>query len=121
MHSIKKRQRKATLTALLFIFPFFVLFTVFTIYPIIQGVWVSLCKWSLMGFQDYVGLDNFRKLFGDSKFWASLKHTTTFVILCVPLIVILALILALFANRQVKWFQSLPLSPNIPSLLTEVW
>ena len=27
MHSIKKRQRKATLTALLFIFPFFVLFT----------------------------------------------------------------------------------------------
>ena len=80
MHSIKKRQRKATLTALLFIFPFFVLFTVFTIYPIIQGVWVSLCKWSLMGFQDYVGLDNFRKLFGDSKFWASLKHTTTFVL-----------------------------------------
>ena len=118
MHSIKKRQRKATLTALLFIFPFFVLFTVFTIYPIIQGVWVSLCKWSLMGFQDYVGLDNFRKLFGDSKFWASLKHTTTFVILCVPLIVILALILALFANCQVKYKKFLRVSYYLPGVLS---
>ena len=118
MHSLKKRQRKATLTALLFILPFFILFTIFTIYPIVQGVWVSLSKWSLMGFQKYVGLENFEKLFEDSKFWASLKHTTTFVIMCVPLVVILSLVLALFANRPVKYKKFLRVSYYLPGVLS---
>ncbi len=118
MHSLKKRQRKATLTALLFILPFFILFTIFTVYPIVQGVWVSLSKWSLMGFQKYVGLENFEKLLGDSKFWASLKHTTTFVVLLVPLIVVLALVFALFANRPVKYRKFLRVSYYLPGVLS---
>ena len=118
MHSLKKRQRKATLTALLFILPFFILFTIFTIYPIVQGVWVSLSKWSLMGFQKYVGLENFEKLITDSKFLASLKHTTTFVIMCVPLVVILSLVLALFANRPVRYKKFLRVSYYLPGVLS---
>ncbi len=118
MHSLKKRQRKATLTALLFILPFFILFTIFTIYPIVQGVWVSLSKWSLMGFQKFVGIENFEKLLGDSKFWSSLKNTTVFVILCVPLVVILSLVLALFANRPVRYKKFLRISYYLPGVLS---
>ena len=117
-HSMKKRKRRATATALLFILPFFLLFTIFTVYPIIQGVWVSLNKWSMMGRQKYIGLENFEKLFADSKFWASLQHTCFFVILCAPLIVVFALVLAIFANRPVKYRKFLRVSYYLPGVLS---
>lgn len=116
--SMKKRQRRATLTACLFILPFFVLFTVFTVYPILQGVWVSLNKWSLMGRQSFVGFDNFKKLWGDSKFWASLGHTCLFVVLCAPLLVVLSLIMAVFANRPTKYRKFLRIAYYLPGVLS---
>ena len=45
----KARKRKTALVALAFILPFFVLYTIFTIWPVIQGFYVSLHKWGLMG------------------------------------------------------------------------
>ena len=102
MHSIKQQKRRAAITALVFILPFFILFTLFTVYPIIQGVWVSLNKWSMMGRQSYIGLENFEKLFSDSKFWDSLKHTCFFVVICAPLIVVASLALAILANRPLN-------------------
>ncbi len=118
MNSMKKRERRATLTALLFILPFFVLFTVFTVYPILQGVWVSLNKWSLMGRQSYVGLANFEKLLGDSKFRSSLAHTCMFVVFCAPLLVVVSLAMACFANRQVKYKKFLRVAYYLPGVLS---
>ena len=68
---MNKRQIRATITAWVFILPFFILFTIFTVYPIIQGVWVSLNKWNLMGKQNFVGLENYEKLFTDDAFAGS--------------------------------------------------
>lgn len=118
MNSMKKRQRMATMTACLFILPFFVLFTLFTVYPIIQGVWVSLNKWTLMGRQSFVGFDNFKKLWGDSKFWASLQHTCIFVVLCAPLMVVVSLIMAVFANRKTKYKKFLRVGYYLPGVLS---
>lgn len=117
-NSMKKRQRRATLTACIFVLPFFVLFTLFTVYPIIQGVWVSLNKWSLMGRQAYAGFDNFAKLWRDSKFWASLWHTCLFVILCAPLLVVVSLIMAVFANRPTKYKKFLRIGYYLPGVLS---
>lgn len=96
----KKRKRKNLLAGLGFILPFFILYTVFTIWPVIQGVYVSLHKWSLMGKVKFVGLDNYIKFLGDKKFLDALWHTTYFVLITTPLLVIMALILALFANGR---------------------
>jgi multiple sugar transport system permease protein len=115
---MKSRQRRATLTALIFILPFFILFTIFTVYPIIQGLWVSVNKWSLMGRQSFVGLANFQKMLKDSKFWASLKHTCIFVVFAAPLIVVISLILAVFANRPTKYKKFLRVSYYLPSILS---
>ncbi len=118
MHSMKQRKRRQTLTALLFILPFFILFTVFTVYPIIQGVWVSLNKWSMMGRQKYIAFENFEKLFSDSKFWDSLKHTCLFVVICAPLIVVISLGLAILANRPVRYRKFLRISYYMPGVLS---
>ena len=116
--SMKARQKKATATALLFILPFFVLFTIFTIYPIVQGVWVSLNKWSLMGRQKYIGFENYVDMFNDAKFWDSLKHTFVFTIICSPLVTVLALIFALLANRPVKYKKFLRIAYYVPGVLS---
>ena len=115
---MKKQKRRAAVTALIFILPFFILFTLFTVYPIIQGVWVSLNKWSMMGRQSYIGLENFEKLFSDSKFWDSLKHTCFFVVICAPLIVVASLALAIMANRPVKYRKFLRISYYMPGVLS---
>ncbi|MCL5997505.1 MAG: sugar ABC transporter permease [Chloroflexi bacterium] len=47
-----------------FIVPGLILFTVFTMYPSLRGIYVSLFKWSGMSQNmTYIGLDNFAKLF----------------------------------------------------------
>lgn len=118
MSSMKKRQQRSTITALLFILPFFILFTIFTVYPIIQGVWVSLNKWSLMGRQSFVGLANYEKLLRDSKFWSSLGNTCLFVVITAPLVTVISLILAVFANRETKYKKFLRISYYLPGILS---
>ena len=115
---MNKRQIRATITAWVFILPFFILFTIFTVYPIIQGVWVSLNKWNLMGKQNFVGLENYEKLFTDDAFVGSLWHTIHFVLMCTPVLVILPLIMALFANRPVKYKRFLRISYYLPGVLS---
>ena len=68
----KQRKRKLFFTALAFMLPFLILYTVFTIWPVIQGFYVSMHKWGLMGKQKYIGFDNYIKFAGDKKFWSAL-------------------------------------------------
>ena len=85
-----------------FLLPFTFLYTIFTIWPVLQGVWVSFHKWGLMGKQEWVSLANYQKLIGDRFFWQSLRNTAIFVILTVPLLIVTAFLLASLANRPIK-------------------
>ena len=112
------RKRRTFLTALVFILPFFILYTVFTIWPVIQGFYVSLHKWGLMGKQSFIGLDNYAKFIGDNNFWKALKATTFFVIITTPMLVIFSMILAMLANRTTKMKKSLRIIYYLPSVLS---
>lgn len=70
MHKTRNK-RKQLFIALGFVAPFFILYTVFTIWPVVQGVYVSLHKWTLMGKLKFVGLDNYLKFIGDKKLLGS--------------------------------------------------
>lgn len=116
--SRKKSRTKTMLIAAGFILPFFILYSVFTIWPVIQGVYVSLHKWGLMGKIKFVGFDNYTKFFGDKNFWGALGNTTKFVVITVPLLVIVSMALALMANRPVKVKKMLRISYYLPSILS---
>ena len=112
-------KRKNLLAAVLFLLPFTVFYTIFTIWPIIQGLYVSLHKWGLMGKQRFVGLKNYQKFLGDRYFWEALGNTTKFVVLTVPVLMVLALLLALLANRNSrgrKFFRVAYYLPNVLSV-----
>lgn len=114
----KKYKPRATITALIFILPFFVLFTIFVVYPIFQGFWVSLNKWNLMGRQSFVGLENYRRMMKDKQFWKAFFNTCKFVLYSVPLLTLLSLVLALFANRNVGYRKFLRVSYYLPGVLS---
>ena len=106
------------LVIILFLLPFTVFYTIFTIWPVAQGLYVSLYKWGLMGKIKFVGIANYTRFLKDKFFWQSLGNTTTFVVISVPLLVILALVLALLANRTSKLKRFYRASFYLPNVLS---
>lgn len=92
---------------LLFAAPFLVLFAFFLIWPTLSGLWNSFFDTSLAGVQrEFLGLQNWREMFADPAVWASLKNTLVFTLMSTPPLVVIALIMALLANRKgfLGWF-----------------
>ena len=99
---MNKRAWLQDMKAILFLLPFFIAYLIFTILPIFKGLEMSLYDWTLVRKMDFVGLENYSKMFRDPHFWRTLWNTTLFVILTTPTMVILALGLALLANLKTK-------------------
>jgi multiple sugar transport system permease protein len=72
----------------------------FTIGPIVASLVLTLFEWDLLTSPNFVGLANFRRLRDDPDFWESLVHTLTFIVGYVPLVMVLALLLALTLNAR---------------------
>ncbi len=59
----------------LFILPFFVVYLIFSLYPILYTFYISLTKYSGYGDYTFIGLQNYVNAFGDTRFLTSLKNT----------------------------------------------
>lgn len=114
----KAKKRKTFLVAMAFILPFFILYTVFTIWPVIQGFYVSLHKWGLMGKLKFIGFDNYTKFLGDKNFLGALKNTAFFTLITTPMLVITAMVLAMLANRATRMKKGLRIIYYLPSVLS---
>jgi cellobiose transport system permease protein len=104
----------------MFVAPFFVLFAVFGLFPLIFTFYVALFDWNPIGEHTYVGLDNFSKLWGDDRFWNALKNTfSIWVISTIPQL-LLALGLAHLLNyarlRAAAFFRMAVLVPYVTSV-----
>lgn len=112
------KKHKVVIASTLFLLPFSILYLVFTIYPMLQGLYMSFYKWSIIRKIDFVGLQNYQKMLGDSDFWGALQNTTFFVVVSTPTMVIIALLLALISNRKSKFMKLFRVTFFIPSVLT---
>ncbi|SFP65561.1 carbohydrate ABC transporter permease [Salibacterium halotolerans] len=95
---MKNQMWRNDLLAGMFLLPFFLIYVVFTIFPIFKGLQMSFYDWSLIEQGAFAGFSQYTALFTDPGFWQSLWNTTLFVILSTPGMIILALVLALLAN-----------------------
>jgi multiple sugar transport system permease protein len=91
---------QGVLYPLLYLAPFLVFFIAFEIYPIFQGLYVSLTAWDLLTPPRMVGLANYTALFRDGLFLTSLRNTVLFVALDAPLAVVIPLGLAMLVNEH---------------------
>lgn len=122
----KKRNLKRSLVAYSFIAPNFIGFAVFTLVPIIFAFILAFTEWDGNNPIQFVGLDNFKALFKDKFFIASLKNTIIYSIGTVPLTLVASLGLAVVLNQKVKgraFFRTLGFFPYVASLvaITSVW
>lgn len=95
------------LSPYLYISPFFILFAIVGLFPLIYTAYVSMHEWSLIGGKgDFVGFDNFTFVLGQKFFWNSLRNTFSIFLLSTVPQVIAALVIAamLDANLRAKTF-----------------
>lgn len=100
--SPRKRKTNSYLAALLFLAPFMILYLWFWIYPIFQGFLTSLTTGDFGVDQTFAGLDNYKNMLTDDKFWSSFGNTLYFVLISTPAIVVVGLLMALLVNMKLK-------------------
>ena len=92
----EKRGWADRLAPLLFLTPASVAVLAVSVYPILDGVWLSLRN-TLLSTQDddFVGLDNYTRLLDDEQFWSAWRHTLTFTAASTVLETLIGLVMAL--------------------------
>jgi len=93
------------LTPYLFLLPVLVLFAGFKVYPYLYAAWLSLTK-IIKGQTTFVGLDNYARLATDPIFYKALSNTLIILVTQVPLMLGLALVLAVAFNSMLLKFRS---------------
>jgi multiple sugar transport system permease protein len=81
----------------LFLLPSVAILAFLSIYPFIQGIWMSLHAWSLAGQgTQFIGTGNYATLLGESRFHGALVNTAIFTGVSVTIELILGVGLALY-------------------------
>ena len=113
--ALLRSRTDAKVSPYLYIAPFFVLFGIFGLYPLVYTAWVSLHDWDLASAEHpWSGLDNYQKLVTDPVFWNALGNTAgMFVLATVPQLA-LALFLANLLNRRLRGRTFFRLSVILP-------
>ncbi|NQX43934.1 sugar ABC transporter permease [Paenibacillus tritici] len=114
-------QRRSRITAYTFISPFFILFSIFGLYPIFFTFYLSFFKWDALGPMKYVGFKNYDLITSDPTFWISFSNTLIMGLMGTVPQVILALLLAVLLHSGMtkfkKTFRILYFMPNITSIV----
>lgn len=96
----RRRARRRNLrAALLFLSPWLIGFAVFTAWPLVYSVYLSLTDYDVINDPNFVGGANYVELFNDPKVALALGNTLFFTVVQVPLYVVVSLLLALLLNR----------------------
>ncbi|WUR93322.1 sugar ABC transporter permease [Streptomyces sp. NBC_01262] len=100
--------------------PFYIVFTVFMLWPVIYSLYLAFHRWDGLGDITFVGFQQFRFLFKDPVFWLSVRNTLTIWVLSTVPMLFGALVLATLLNsvRRFKGFYRIALFlPNVTSIV----
>lgn len=88
--------------AMLFLSPTIVIVGIFIIFPIFFSFYLSFQEWNLFApDHQFVGLANYRAVFGDPEFWLVFKNTAVYTFVTVPINMVLALGVAYLLEQKV--------------------
>lgn len=76
---------------------------VFVVAPIFVVLFLSFTSYDIISPPEWIGLFNYEDLYYDRIFWKSIFNTLYYTLVTVPLGVVLALLLALFLNRNLPF------------------
>ncbi len=90
--------------------PFCVLFAIFTLWPVLQSLFMSFTDTRQRDLRtpfavDFIGFENYRRALTDATFLKAARNTAYFVLVGVPLTLVVALAAALALNRGITRFR----------------
>ena len=118
MRGVDLRKTDKLVFGLFAVVSLYFLFGVLRLYPTIYSLVLSFHKYSLIGGDSgFIGFSNYRKLFNDPSFVISVKNTFLIAGITVPVILVLALALALFYNKKLRFHSVFELIYFAPVIL----
>jgi cellobiose transport system permease protein len=100
------REIKKNRVAYAYIAPFFILFAVFGLFPIIAGFYISFFSWDGIDSMLFVGLRNYARLAVDPMFWKALYNTVYIGLFAHVFILLGGLVLAYILNSKMVKLKS---------------
>ena len=120
------REMKKNYIAYVMLAPFFLLFCVFTVFPVLLSIFMSFTDFNVLQTPNFVGVDNYLTLFLDDEiFLIAVKNTLMFAAITGPVSYLVSLLLAWFINelppkvRAVVTF--IYYSPSVSGMVYMVW
>lgn len=113
----KKIRSRSNLIGYVLIAPWIIGILCFQLWPIIHSFLMSFTNYNLLNDAAFVGTENYVKLFHDATFYQAIKVTFKYVLIAVPAKIILALIIALILNMDLKGIGVYRTIYYIPSIL----
>lgn len=93
-------QKQEFIFGLLFTCPWIIGFLAFTIYPIVSSFYYSFTQFNVVADPKWIGLENYRNVFGDPLVWKSLVNTLFMAFVSTPINLMLALLLACIVKEE---------------------
>ncbi len=110
-------------TIYLFISPFYILFAVFGLFPILFSLFLSFQAWNGLDRMKFIGLENFALLMGDGVFWQSVLNTFIIWLESTIPMLFIALVLAFILNSALVklrgFWRFAFFLPNVTSIVAE--
>lgn len=99
---VGERGLKKLAWVLAFVSPSLIGLLAFSIIPILASLGLTFYEWDLLTPPEFVGLGNFQRLVHDHNFWAALAHTLYFIVGYIPLVMAIALGVAVILNQKLR-------------------
>lgn len=99
-----------------FLGPVLVAFAIGFVWPFVQGIYLSLCKFKLISDAKFIGFDNYLSVFKDANFIRSFWYTALFAIVSLVIINVLAFAVAYALTQGIKGsniFRTVFFMPNL--------
>jgi len=115
-----RRGFRRFLPQYLAISPFYLLFAVFGLFPVLFTLYLAFHRWDGIGAMRAAGLDQFAYLISDGTFWLSVLNTIEIWVLSTVPMLALALVLAVALNSAIRFgtfYRIAYFVPNVTSLV----
>ncbi|NYI03716.1 carbohydrate ABC transporter permease [Allostreptomyces psammosilenae] len=119
-------RNQRSLAPYVFVSPFYLLYGLFLLVPILVGFYLSCTEWAGLGTPRWVGLRNYRDLLTDQSFWAAMGNTALYVLFTLCVVVPAALLIAQALNARglrgrdmfrMTYFMPVVISPIVISVV----
>ena len=122
----KLMEMRQNWVAYVMVAPYMILFTLFTVVPVVLSIFISFTNFDMMQVPDFIGMKNYVTLFFDDDiFLTAIKNTLVFAVLVGPASYLISFLVAWFINElppKVRAFVTLIFyAPSIAGNAFLIW